>query len=773
MGGRKTLVLALVVALAVIGALILSTYNGPSPSTTATSTPMQGTSTTTETGLPPTSTTSPQEQGQGGETVFKSFTSYGELVEYLEKKSETGYYYGIYGVVTGQSIVYIGSAPTSTQPPSITATPVAVTVAESPEPSGKTGGVSYSRTNIQVSGVDEADIVKSDGEYIYIVKGDKVYIVKAYPPDQLRIMSTISLAGNYNSTSTNNTGFIEKHSINIKGIYLYDNKLVILAEEYSYRIIPSEIVITPSTIPPTTTEPANNELESSPTTTTVTIATTTTLAVPPQPTPQLIPLIGVEKTLILVYDIEDKSDPKPLYNISISGSYKSSRLIDKYLYVISSMPTRIYDYREKKYHILVPTVNGENLTPDKIYYPADTNIAGPAYTIILALDLDSGNHSEQAIIQGFADRIYMSKKNLYILVESMPDMNATFREVLEEIQPYLPEDLRRIVENALSGNESVDASLVDKLSQWFESLPAEKQAEIIRRIYKTIISKISLIETAIYKFTVDGLKLNLVAASKVPGRILDQFAMDEYKGYFRIVTTVAKPVLVNVTYKPHVDIRFNTTNNVYILDENLNVVGSLEALAPSEQVYSARFIGDILFLVTYRRVDPLYAINLTDPEKPEIIGYVKIPGYSEYLHPFKNNLLIGIGVESDEQGRWLGLKISVFNITDLRNVSEVSTIVLREAVMSPVLYDHHAFVLNYEENYMLVPLISEPWSTNGSGVYMVTIDPETGDLAVRGHIALENPRRALYIGDYIYAIGYGKLVVANEDMRVASSITLG
>ncbi len=367
----------------------------------------------------------------------------------------------------------------------------------------------------------------------------------------------------------------------------------------------------------------------------------------------------------------------------------------------------------------------------------------------------------------------MSKNNLYILVEKEFNYDAMLRSILEKISPRLSGELAKAVEEILSNNTSISFFMLDELSeklwQWFNSLPREEKIEVIRDVYGVIAREYYTIETNIYKLAVKDLELKLVAVGKVQGRILDQFAMDEYKGYFRVATTSMKLILVNTTYTPYIDIGFSSVNNIYILDGNLEVVGKLEGIAPSEQVYSARFMGDILFLVTYRRIDPLFAINLSDPENPEIIGYVKIPGYSEYLHPYKNNMLIGIGIETDENGRPLGLKISIFNATDLKDIKEASTIVLKDDyITSPVLYDHHAFVLNYEKNYMLIPI----YRVMDSGIYMITIDPDTGRLTVKGYIPLSYPERALYIGDYIYAIGYDKLIVVDESFKEVKSINI-
>ena len=696
--------------------------------------------------------------------ILKSFNSYSELAEYLKETPGNTLVDVFVGI---PAVTYVGT-PTLTV--AATSNPPVAGPTQGVREPGRGVEVSYSKTNVQVSGVDEADIIKTDGEYIYVARGNQVYVIKAYPPDQLKITSIIRIGENHSLGETNSTrDIVVKRDINVRGLYVHGDKLIIIAEEYSYKILPlPEEVTIPVQIPK---ERANN--------TSINITTiTATITTPPPPAPStpvpiIIPPIGFEKTITLVYSIDDRSNPKLVYNISLSGDYMTSRMIDNYLYVLTVMPTKIYDYRENKYNILVPEINGENISVDRIYYITNITPVNPTYTMILALDVDSGKYNGQAIIQDYTSHIYMSKNNLYILVEKEFNYDVMLRSILGKILSRLPGELAKKVEEILSNNTSISPFMLDELSeklwQWFNSLPRDKKVEVIRDVYDVIAREYYTIETNIYKLAVKDLELKLVAVGKVPGRILDQFAMDEYKDYFRVATTSMKPILVNITHTPYIDIEFNPVNNVYILDENLEVVGKLEGIAPSEQVYSARFMGDILFLVTYRRVDPLFAINLSDPENPEIIGYVKIPGYSEYLHPYKNNMLIGIGIETDENGRPLGLKISIFNITDLKDIKETSTIVLKDDyITSPVLYDHHAFILNYEKNYILIPI----YRAMGSGIYMITIDPDTGKLAVKGYVPLSYPERALYIGDYIYAIGYNKLIVVDESFKEVKSINI-
>ena len=120
----------------------------------------------------------------------------------------------------------------------------------------------------------------------------------------------------------------------------------------------------------------------------------------------------------------------------------------------------------------------------------------------------------------------------------------------------------------------------------------------------------------------------------------------------------------------------NSTNSLLVLDENLKVIGEIEDLAPGEQIYSARFLGDTGYFVTFRNMDPLFSVDLTNPKKPKILGELKITGFSEYLHPYDDNLLLGIGREiSPDKGNFKGLKLSMFDISNPKNVTEIQKIV--------------------------------------------------------------------------------------------------
>ena len=192
-------------------------------------------------------------------------------------------------------------------------------------------------------------------------------------------------------------------------------------------------------------------------------------------------------------------------------------------------------------------------------------------------------------------------------------------------------------------------------------------------------------ETTIYRFAVNGTKLDFQGEGKVAGMPLNQFSMDEHKGYFRIATT------------EHSE-QGKTSNNLFVLDKGMKVVGKITGIAPGETIYSARFMGDKGYLVTFEQIDPLFVIDLSNPRAPKILGELKIPGFSNYLHPLDENHLLGIGqntqVRSYEGKEFVvtnGMKLAIFDVSDVSNPKEKhAEIIGGSGTYSEALYNHKA-----------------------------------------------------------------------------------
>jgi uncharacterized secreted protein with C-terminal beta-propeller domain len=211
------------------------------------------------------------------------------------------------------------------------------------------------------------------------------------------------------------------------------------------------------------------------------------------------------------------------------------------------------------------------------------------------------------------------------------------------IVPLLPNDVQAQIKSIESSDLNLDEKWVkisDLLQNTYNTMPEAEKTKLFDTIQKSLEEYETKIQqdtrkTVIHKIAIDNGSLKYIAKGEVPGYLLNQFSMDESGNKFRIATT-------SEFYTPQRTVLYN---NVYVLDEALNTVGSLEKVAPDESIYSTRFIGDKLYMVTFQRIDPFFVIDLSE-DTPKVLGALKIPGYSSYLHPYDENHIIGIGKET-------------------------------------------------------------------------------------------------------------------------------
>ena len=269
-------------------------------------------------------------------------------------------------------------------------------------------------------------------------------------------------------------------------------------------------------------------------------------------------------------------------------------------------------------------------------------------------------------------------------------------------------------------------------------------------------------KTKIVRFAYDKGQIEVGREGQVDGLVNDQFAMDEYEGYFRIITTVSPVSMEAVVddFSGELLGYYNVealpeSNSVYVLDQGLNVVGSIEGLAEEERVYSARFMGEVGYFVTFRQTDPLFTVDFSDPRNPKILGELKIPGFSEYLHFYGEDQLVGIGYEADEEtGITEGLKISMFDVSNPADVKEINKLVLDEYDYSDAFYNHHAVLVSAKKNVIgfVAEGYDEEW-VREYGIY--SYDSEDGfdqkftvDCKLEGYGYADV--RGTYIGDTFY-----------------------
>ncbi|MBQ7861237.1 MAG: beta-propeller domain-containing protein [Clostridia bacterium] len=196
----------------------------------------------------------------------------------------------------------------------------------------------------------------------------------------------------------------------------------------------------------------------------------------------------------------------------------------------------------------------------------------------------------------------------------------------------------------------------------------------------------------IYSFSLDGVNIAYKASGTVKGSFLNRFSFDEYEGNLRVATT-------DYSY-----VYDNDVSSIYVLNKDLELIGKLEDIAYDEQVKSVRFMGDTGFIVTFRNTDPLFTLDLSDPTAPKVVGEVKLPGFSSYLHPVGEGLVVGLGYDGDEENADFNtVKVSLFDVSDLKNPKEVDTFVLKNAY-STALSDPKAFISYPEEKLIGFPV---------------------------------------------------------------------
>jgi uncharacterized secreted protein with C-terminal beta-propeller domain len=541
------------------------------------------------------------------DTKLQYFSSYNELVDYFSKANTyTSNYYR--GGIMDIAIAPMAKATNAVQE---SATGIAA---------------DYSKTNVQVAGVDEADIIKNDGKYIYAIAQNKLFIVEAYPAENAKIIATIDL-----NNKTPIEMFISEDS----------SKLLLFANEYSYY------------------GPRYGDVMPM-----AKVAANTSIAKMPW-------WGGTGAVIAQIYDISNKSEPKVEKEVSFEGSYLTSRLIgDNAYFVINSYP-RYYAY---------PMAEDSGVT-------------------------DSNGSDENGIIPLMSEDGVVTPIAKSTEIGIMPRMKPTSFVTLASINFSTLKIKKKTVTATAQNVYASQDNLYFADTYWDYAeydyngpLPAEV-AGLVKSIYYPVISTIE--KTTINKFSLDNGSISFVGSGLVPGTILNQFSMDEYKDNFRIATT---------TQGNWNDPNSQSKNNVYILDKEMNLAGSIEGIAPGEKIYSTRFLGDKGYMVTFKKVDPLFVLDLSNPEEPKILGKLKIPGYSDYLHPIDETHIIGIGKDTVESSygdfAWYqGIKMAIFDVSDVENPIEMHKIIVGDrGTDSEALHDHKAFLFDKERELLVMPI---------------------------------------------------------------------
>ncbi len=400
----------------------------------------------------------------------------------------------------------------------------------------------------------------------------------------------------------------------------------------------------------------------------------------------------------------------------------------------------------------------------------------PAVLIVAAVDMEKGRLNASAFASGPASRIYMKDGRLYIAAtQGTPQL---LYKAAVKAWDKLPPDTKAKLD--LANPLTLYKTLQDLLK---ERGNADNVIEALNSANVTTA-------TNIYIFDLDGLNIKLRAAAEVPGRLLDQFAIEELDGYLIIATTAAsvkfqtpryviqplpwgEAIVISQDGEPVTTIlpppppapplaiyatEGEPSNSVYVLTPDGRIAGALEGLAPGERIYAARLLGKTLYLVTYRQVDPLFAVDLSNPATPRVLGLLKTPGFSEYLHPIDADRLLGVGAYEK------GLKMALFDISNPTQPREVSNITAT-GLYSPAFYDHHAFAYSPQLRLAMVPAAG--W--HGTG-YVLAVEV-SDKLALRAVINA-TADRAFFGRDAVYLVGMTQIWKYTTDLRQTAAARL-
>lgn len=364
---------------------------------------------------------------------------------------------------------------------------------------------------------------------------------------------------------------------------------------------------------------------------------------------------------VTVYDISNKENINQVKNIELNQRYYSSRLIDGHLYLIANGSLKEdSDDNIETFYKENYEIKAINLK--NMYYFKDRPSIYETEIVHMDLNVIDNDIEVQSFLSD-VDSIYVSEKNIYIAdgYYSSTALSQTLSTLLslKGVWGFLDEDL-------------YDYS------------------------YKTSIIKLGIQDDYSVKF---------VAKNDIEGETIDQFSFDEYNNNLRVAIQNS-----------------DDGSKIVVFNEKMKLIGETGYVGKNEDMYSSRFIGDRAYLVTYMNTDPLFTFDLSNPKKPKILGELKIPGYSTYLHPYDENHLIGIGINTEERvsrnsyGQVIGtnvyvtgMKMALFDVSNLKNPTLVSEVAIGDSrTKSAILDNHKALLFSKEKQLIAIPVTSYP-----------------------------------------------------------------
>ena len=573
------------------------------------------------------SSASQVEKSDAGE-MYVVAEGYGELYDLLKEQKETTWISRYDGAILEGAVEEAGEAEDSA---TTTGTAdMAASSMQSQKQELSEGAREYSKTNLQTAGVDESDIIKTDGNYIYVVNDNTVKMIDIRK-------TKMSEAGEIPVA-------LGSAADRVVEMYVDGDMLNLIVEK------------------------EQTDLKARKKTTS--LGTTEDIAIC-----DAYYVNTNVKTELLTYDISDRKNPVLKGSTSQDGCYKTSRKVGDIVYLFTEKYLELPDMAKRQ-------ATKEEAVADWIPLVNETPIA--------------------------ADCIYLPERGEYGLIISSVDV----------------ENPDTVVDNTLIMNDYVNI-YVSRSAIYLYSADYSGSG----------------VSTQIAKFGFHDGIINAVGATSAKGDVYDTFAINEYQGKLRLLTTDWSGE--------------KEENQLYLFDENLKLIGSLTGLAEGEQIYAARYFGDTVYFVTYRNTDPLFAVDLSDEKNPKILSELKITGFSEYLHFWGPDKLVGIGYETDPKtGERKGIKLSMFDISDPANLTTLGTCVIDNLDYSPALYDYKCVLADVGENMIGFAVESYDRGTESSYLILSWEDGKFQSLLsekIEGNELLDE-YRGIYAGDVFYLV---------------------
>lgn len=589
------------------------------------------------------------------------------------------------------------------------------------------GGSDYSSTNIQVENVDEPDYLKNDGRYVYIVSGSMLSIIDAYPAEDASLILKIALDVGHQ---------------HVQNMFLNGDRLVIFYNGQSDR----EVIPEFDFVPRQSYEPV---------------------------------------THALVIDVSDIENPAILKDYSIDGHFMDARMIGNHAYFVTNSHI---NHQYPRFPVIMED-SVPILTPEAYYFDNIEEFSN--FNTLTAIDIFGDTINSETFLMGYTGTFYVSENNFYLTYQQyLPfgfhedSLRDRFFDVIVPLLPAGLQDEIKSIQSDSSQSSSKQWQMISEAMQdSYNQMGKDQKGRLFEKIKEALMEYDAKIQdtrkTIIHKIAIDEEKIEYAAKGSVPGRLLNQFSMDENGDRFRVATTTEIHTQYGGTIR---------SNAVYILDENLDIVGGLDQIAPDESIFSARFIDDRLYMVTFQQIDPFFVIDLS-ADTPKILGELKIPGFSNYLHPYDQEHIIGVGRDTKEIGddrvQQLGIKIALFNVADVSNPIVADDIIIGDrSTHSEALYNHKAFFLDKVRGVLSIPITGDadvldepsdskvipPDHNRWSGFYIFDLDGKSG-FDLKGTIIHSDgsryhemgSARTFYIDDVLYTASESYLKMNSFD----------